>query len=145
MLGVNATSEKRKEADVVTSGASDRGSKVGLDGEVAGQGRWFLPSNASMPARPSGQVGPRYPGPCTVGLPGSWAGQAGTQAGAGTVAARSAANDSNGTRSVTGNGPPPEPLLNQQLLYLQSTVATAFGAVRYFRRLTPSFGSLSCL
>ena len=54
------------------------------------------------------------------------------QAGAGIVAARAAENDSDGTRSVTESGPPPEPPLNQRLLYLQSAVAAAFGAVRYF-------------
>lgn len=45
-----------KEADVVVSGASDRGSKVGLGWkEVAGQRRWFLSmqcQHACMPARP---------------------------------------------------------------------------------------------
>lgn len=130
---------KRKEADVVTSCASDRGSKVELDRErLQGRGAGFF---HAMPACPPTHLG-RWDSGTLV--PAGWvcqtpgqgrAGQGrqvGTQAGAGAVAARSAANDSNGAKSVTGNGPPPKPHLKQLLLYLQSTVAAAFGAVRYF-------------
>ena len=103
VLRANATVRKGKEADVVVSGASDRGSKVGL---------WMERGCRAEALVSSGQVGPRYPDPCGVGLLASWAGRSqACRQDAGTVAARSgrpAANDSNDTRAVTGSGPLPE-------------------------------------
>lgn len=94
--------KKRKEADVVAPGASDRGSRVGLDGEVQGSGAGlFHAMPACPPAHPlwaGGTQVSRYPDPCGVGLPDSCAA---VQAGLRVAVTAAAANDS---KSVTENG-----------------------------------------